>query len=253
MAELVQMVVHVSFYFLLISSIFRETCADINTFQEATNFVEDKTSRICLDFADRLQSFEVYNGTDIGRCPFSPREPVHDAFASGEILPGLGDNADYGRQISERASSVFYSDQIAAEIRPWEQETARRLSNIDDLVLQDSLCITGTLLPSWEDVYSGGQGGVRWTRYLDTRTGLSRIFPGVTMHPDQSRNLSIDARLSQAYVQTVSPQKDVAIVVDITMVTHQSLMRQALSVLIQTLSPRDKVAVIINGNLQLDC
>ncbi|CAH1228066.1 CACNA2D1 [Branchiostoma lanceolatum] len=250
MAELVRMVVHVSFYLLLISSIFRKTCADINTFQEATDFVEEKTSRICQDFADRLQSFEVYNGTDIGRCPFSPREPVHDAFASGEILPGLGDNADYGRQISERASSVFYSEQIAAEIRPWEQETARRLSNIDDQVLQDSLCITGTLLPSWEDVYTGGLGAVRWTRYLDTRTGLSRIFPGITMPPDQSRNLSIDARLSQAYVQMFSPQKDVAIVVDITMVTHQSLMSQALSVLLQTLSPSDNVAVIINGNLQ---
>eukprot|EP00058_Branchiostoma_floridae_P004827 XP_002590315.1 hypothetical protein BRAFLDRAFT_121368 [Branchiostoma floridae] len=251
MAELVRIAFHISSYFLLISTIFRETCADVNNFQQATDFIEEKASRICRDFADRLQSFDVSNRTDFGRCPFSPREPAHDAFASGDILPGLGDNADYGRQITERASSVFYSEQIAAEIRPWELETARRLSHVEDQALQDTLCITGTLLPSWEDVYTAGQGSVRWTRYLDTRTGLSRIFPGITMSPDQSRNLSMDARLSQAYVQTVSPQKDVVIVVDITMVTHQNLMRQALSVLIQTLSPRDKVAVIINGDLQL--
>ncbi|XP_078698518.1 uncharacterized protein LOC144926006 isoform X2 [Branchiostoma floridae x Branchiostoma belcheri] len=250
MAELARSVVHILSYFLLISSILHATCADINTFQEATDFVEEKVSGICREFSARLRRFEVNNGTKAGQCPFSPREPVHDAFASGDILPGLGDNPDYGRQITERASSVFYSEQIAAETRPWEQETALRLSRVADQTLQASLCISGTLLHSWEDVYTGGQGGVRWTRYLDARTGLSRIFPGITMPTEQSRNLSIDARLSQAFVQTVSPQKDVVIVVDITMVTHQSVMRQALSVLLQTLSPWDKIAVIINGDLQ---
>ncbi|XP_019617109.1 PREDICTED: uncharacterized protein LOC109464547 [Branchiostoma belcheri] len=250
MAELARSVVHFLPYFLLISSIFHQTCADINTFQEATDFVEEKVSGICREFSARLRRFEVNNGTTLGQCPFSPREPVHDAFASGDILPGLGDNPDYGRQITERASSIFYSEQIAAETRPWEQETALGLSSVADQTLQASLCISGTLLHSWEDVYTGGQGGVRWTRYLDARTGLSRIFPGITMPPDQSRNLSIDARLSQAFVQTVSPQKDVVIVVDITIVTHQSVMRQAMSVLLQTLSPWDKIAVIINGDLQ---
>ncbi|KAI8520411.1 hypothetical protein Bbelb_001650, partial [Branchiostoma belcheri] len=222
----------------------------INTFQEATDFVGEKVSGICREFSARLRRFEVNNGTTLGQCPFSPREPVHDAFVSGDILPGLGDNPDYGRQITERASSVFYSEQIAAETRPWEQETALGLSSVADQTLQASLCISGTLLHSWEDVYTGGQGGVRWTRYLDARTSLSRIFPGITMPTEQSRNFSIDARLSQAYVQTVSPQKDVVIVVDITMVTHQSVMRQAMSVLLHTLSPWDKIAVIINGDLQ---
>ncbi|XP_070568370.1 uncharacterized protein [Ptychodera flava] len=147
-------------------------------------------------------------------------------------IPGIGADDRYSVPVSMTTSSVHFSDEAQQLIYGSTQDVALNKT------LWNSLCVSDGVQNKWKENFEREGISLKWQEFVDSSSGYTRVYPGVSETVQNCQD-GYDPRLQSWYAGMVSPPKDVAIVIDITMETNMELMKKSAHAIIETLSKSD--------------